>query len=61
MLPLDPEYKSSAPLHVQQLACFQQLLKSNFDPYAHHSRNEEICQMLEAAASANGMQPPAKS
>jgi hypothetical protein len=61
MLPLDPEYKSSAPLDVQQLACFRKLLQSSFDPYAPHSRNEEICQMLEAAATANGTQLTAKS
>jgi hypothetical protein len=61
MLPIDPDYKSSAPLHVQQLACFQQLLQSNFDPYAPHSRNEEICRMLEAAANANGIQQPVKA
>ena len=58
MLPSDPDYKSTAPLQVQHLTCFQEMLNNNFDPYAPHSQNQEICRMLDAAASVNAMTMP---
>lgn len=65
MLPLDPNYKSTAPLQVQQLSCLQEMLNNNYDPYAPHSQNQEICRMLEAIASDNSttihIQPEASS
>lgn len=54
MLPSDSDYQTAAPVAVQQLPAFQQLLQQNYDPYAPHSFNQEICRMLEAAASSNG-------
>lgn len=53
MLPSDADYESPAPPQVQQLACFKQMLKDNFDPYAPHSQVPELCQQLEMAASAS--------
>jgi hypothetical protein len=50
MLPSDANYKSSAPIQVQQLQCFKQMLKDNLDPYASHSFIPELCQQLEMAA-----------
>lgn len=58
MLPLDPDYKSSAPLQVQHLTCFQEMLNNNFDPYAPHSQEPAICRMLEAVASDNATTIP---
>lgn len=51
MLPSDLGYKSPAPVAIQRLAVFQQLLSMNCDPYATHSHNPGLCRMLEAAAS----------
>lgn len=53
MLPSDPGYQSQAPVSVQAMPIYQQMLQANTDPYAAHSRNHEICRMLEAASAAN--------
>lgn len=59
MLPSDPGYTSKAPLPVQQMPCFQQMLQNNFDPYADYSLVPELCQKLELTAGlAVNQEPP---
>lgn len=51
MLPSDPEYTPACDNpKVLALQEYQDLLKSNTDPYAKYSRDESLIQLLEEYA-----------
>ena len=54
-IPSDPDYISLAPPEVQAHSkLFRTLLSMNDDPYAAHSRNEEMIRTIEANLTIPG-------
>jgi hypothetical protein len=54
-IPSDPDYISLAPPEVQaHSGLYRTLLAMNDDPYAPHSRNEEMIRTIEASLAIPG-------
>ena len=50
MLPSDPDYVPAATdARIRELPAYKQLLTLNTDPYAAHSRNQGLIELLEEA------------